>query len=660
MTVKVLRHENPVVIAEDRMESNCVSAVIQDSWQRCIEMGVDPEQKIVKKVYDKTKFKELLEENAQFIEVAIPFMENIYNFVAGSGFIVTLTDRNGIILKIIGDEDVLQRFRNGNFREGADWSERSAGTNAIGTSLAINKPIQIFAHEHFCRCSQYSACSSAPIHDPEGNVLGVLDMTGDDHNVHSHTLGMVVAAAHAITNALAIISAEKRCQLSNRYQSTIINSISEALLATDMKGHITQLNAQARKILNLPPDDLLGRDIFDVLPGNNEDLFTIITTGKYVTDTEIAINTPKGRLKYTVTSRPIHKCSVTIDGIVLILNEIKRAKKIAQRLAGASAVFTFDNLIGRDKSFLKSVETGKIAASGESNILLLGESGTGKDVFAQSIHNESDRKNGPFVAINCAAIPRELIGSELFGYVEGAFTGAKRGGSLGKFELADGGTIFLDEIGEMPLELQATLLRVIEQKKLFRIGGQDVIPVDVRIIAATNQDLQDRVQQKLFRQDLYYRLNVMSIRMIPLRQRIDDIPLLVNYFYHRFIKKLGKQFYPIPKEYIEYLYNHSWPGNVRELQNVIERGVNLSRTGKLDVSLLPDEILNINSRMSGIPQTDVIQTNTNLEDVEREVIFKLMQEHEGNISKVANQLGIARSTLYRKLNKLGIKKEISM
>ncbi len=278
-------------------------------------------------------------------------------------------------------------------------------------------------------------------------------------------------------------------------------------------------------------------------------------------------------------------------------------------------------------------------------------------MFAQAIHNESPRKGGPFVAINCAAIPRELIGSELFGYVEGAFTGAKRGGSPGKFELADGGTIFLDEIGEMPLELQATLLRVIEQRALFRIGGREVIPVDVRIIAATNQDLQSRVQQGLFRQDLFYRLNVMSIKMIPLRQRADDIPLLANYFYQRFIKKLGKKVYPIPKEFIGRLYHHSWPGNIRELQNAIERCVNLSRTGLLDINHLPEEILEKNTQPV---QVNIEHNNTNLEELEREVVFKLMKDYQGNISKVAEQLGIARSTLYRKLNKLGIRKEISM
>ncbi|MFY9173911.1 MAG: PAS domain-containing protein [Peptococcia bacterium] len=350
-----VKQERQVFVQSSLPESSASRKAIQESWERCVKMGVDPNQKRVEKCITGEAFAKLLADNKQLIQVATPFMENIYNFVAGSGFVVTLTDRNCIILKIIGDEDIREKFKSGNFAEGYDWSERSAGTNAIGTSLALNKPIQIFAHEHFCRCSHYSTCSSAPIHDSKGNIIGALNMTGDDFNVHCHTLGMVAAAAHAITNTFAAINAEKRCQLANRYQTTIINSISDALLATDKEGHITQINAQARHYLNLQNDDIYGKNIHEVLPENNEELFTIITTGKYVTDAEVVITTSRGRVIFTVTSRPIHKNINTIDGMVLIFNEMKRARKIAQRMAGASAVFTFANLIGRDKSFLNSI-----------------------------------------------------------------------------------------------------------------------------------------------------------------------------------------------------------------------------------------------------------------------------------------------------------------
>ncbi|MCL4442129.1 MAG: sigma 54-interacting transcriptional regulator, partial [Firmicutes bacterium] len=210
-------------------------------------------------------------------------------------------------------------------------------------------------------------------------------------------------------------------------------------------------------------------------------------------------------------------------------------------MVGARAKFTFDDLIGKNAAYLKTVQLAKTAANSSSNVLLLGESGTGKEVFAQAIHNAGCRANEPFIAINCAALPRDLIGSELFGYTEGAFTGAKKGGSPGKFELADGGTIFLDEIGEMPLEMQANLLRVLQEKTLVRIGGQQVIPVNVRVIAATNRNLMEEVEKKNFRSDLYYRLNVLTINMLPLRNRKDDILPLTSFFIEKINRRLGRE-----------------------------------------------------------------------------------------------------------------------
>jgi len=233
-------------IENNQVHEQAIRKIILSSWQRCLRLGVDPYQKEVTKLCTPDEFNQVLEDNEFLIRISVPVMEKLYEFVVGSGFTVTLADRQGILLKIIGDEGIRERIKKGKFTEGAYWSESYAGTNAIGTCLAIAKPIQIFAHEHFCRCSQHSSCSSAPIFDPDGNIVGVLDMTGRDDQVHSHTLGMVVAAANAISNSMAILRAEQSCQLANRYQSTIIDSISEALLATDSEGRITHLNGLAR------------------------------------------------------------------------------------------------------------------------------------------------------------------------------------------------------------------------------------------------------------------------------------------------------------------------------------------------------------------------------------------------------------------------------
>lgn len=625
-----------------------IRPIILKSWYRCLKWGTNPYQKKVSKVLDDKNLKYLKEEYEELINLSKPIMENLYEFMTGSGFLVTLTTNTGIILKIIGDEDVKNSLKQGNFIEGADWSERSAGTNAIGTALYTGEPIQVFAHEHFCICSHKATCSCSPIRDPEGKIIGALDLTGDFSKVNSHTLGMAVAAANAIENCLLIKREQQKCQLADKYKNTIIDTISEGIIATDTYGNITHLNGVAINILDFNKNNNINRNIREILPKENEDFFSIFSSGKYLTDEEMNIFTKKGNSRYTVTSRPIRNENGDPEGTLVVINEIKRAKKIAQKMSGASAKFTFNNLIGTNKRFLEIIETAKLASASDANILLLGESGTGKDVLAQAIHNESYRRNGPFVVLNCGAIPKELIGSELFGFTDGAFTGAKRGGNPGKFELADGGTIFLDEIGEMPLELQTNLLRVLEQKRLRRIGGKEEIFVDVRIIAATNKNLLKEVKKGLFRQDLFYRLNVLTIEMIPLRERKDDIPLLVEYFYQRLLEQTKKRIYDISDEYFKVLETYHWPGNVRELQNVIERGVNLSRTGELKLEFLPEELKN----------RKIKPVSSGLEELEKELLYNLMETYKGNITRVANDLGIARTTLYRKLNKYNINKEL--
>jgi len=273
----------------------------------------------------------------------------------------------------------------------------------------------------------------------------------------------------------------------------------------------------------------------------------------------------------------------------------------------------------------------------------LGDSGTGKDIFAQAIHNNSSRRNGPYLAINCAAIPRDLITSELFGYSDGAFSGSRKGGNQGKFELTDGGTIFLDEIGEMPLELQAALLRVIEDKSIMRIGGTKVTTVDVRIIAATHKNLKDEVKKGKFREDLYYRLNVFTISMIPLRQRKEDIPILAYNFINKIGRAMGKEIEKVDNEVLDKLLSYHWPGNVRELQNVLERMINITHTNMLTVDLLPSEITN----------SKLMKFSYEIESfdkIERKLITTMLRSNLPK-GKIAGKLGISRSTLYRKLDK---------
>jgi transcriptional regulator with PAS, ATPase and Fis domain len=350
---------------------------------------------------------------------------------------------------------------------------------------------------------------------------------------------------------------------------------------------------------------------------------------------------------FVVNHRLIYSSSQKIVGLVLILRGSSKMKKLVNSFVGPRATYTFANLIGKNSKFLSSVNLAKAAAHSISNVLLVGESGTGKEIFAHSIHNASNRKSGPFLAINCAALPRNLVESELFGYAEGAFTGAKKGGNPGKFELADGGTLFLDEIGELPLEFQAILLRVLQEKLITRIGGKKLIPVDVRIIAATNKNLEEEIKKANFRQDLYYRINVLTINIPPLRERPEDIIILANHFLNKLNLRLDKKVKHIDKEVIELFTKYHWPGNARELQNILERSLNIATSDHISTAVLPEKIISLKQEKSN---TGLVP----LEKYEKELILTLLNENKGNRTKVAQKMGISRTSLYRKLNKYKI------
>jgi transcriptional regulator of acetoin/glycerol metabolism len=648
-----------------------VRPTILESWKRCQQAKVNPLQKIVSKTQDLAILEDKRQKNRDWLEVARPVMKTLYSFVAGSGFIVTLGDTEGYLLEIFGDQEVVDDIARGNFVPGANWSEQNAGTNGVGTALVVGQPLQIFSYEHYCICSHLSTCSAAPIHGIGGAIVGVLNMTGSYKKVHPHTLGMVVAGADAITRQMASEKAWRERDVANRFREAVMESISEGILATDCSHTVIQINQAAANLLYTKPELAIGKDVREVLPGGGEDWENIVKGEKFVTDLEQDITTPSGTAKITATSRPVRVYNGQNEGTVLVLTAMNRVRRLAQRMSGAVARLSFENMIGENTGFKDCLAQAKSAARSDSTVLLLGESGTGKDIIAQAIHNESFRASGPFVAINCGAIPRDLIGSELFGYTEGAFTGAKKGGSPGKFELADGGTIFLDEIGDMPPELQTTLLRVLEQKLITRIGGTKVLPVNIRVIAATNRDLALEVDRGNFRRDLYYRLNVISIRLMPLRERKEDIELLFRHFLARFCNQLGKSVTSIDPGLWPLIKAYTWPGNVRELQNTVERALHFLKDSSLGPEHLPEEVREVGTRQGELrkgdgypvsPRAGETRESPYLVGVEYEknVIIKLLHENEGNISHVAKQLGVARTTLYRKLAKYGLNRNVTI
>lgn len=618
--------------------------IIKESWRRCLSYGVDPYNPKIE-ILSSQELAERLEKNRSILEAARPFMESLYRLVAGSGFVVTLCDKDGYLLDILGDPEVLDDARHIALTRGVNWAERCTGTTAIGVCLATEQPVQVWGAEHYWIGCHSWTCSAAPIYEPGGRLVAVLNMSGSYQRVHPHTLGMVVAAADAITYQLRAREASRQLEINNRFLLAVLESISDGLISIDREGRSIHINAVAARLLGFEPEKIIGT----LLPAEVSErlrLHDVLLRGLQYTDHEITLELPHRRVHVAATIRPIID-GHSIIGAVATLREMVSVRRLVHRMIGARAHFTFENIIGTSEAIRKAIQLARTAAASSSNVLLLGESGTGKELFAQAIHNASERRHGPFVAINCAAVPRELVGSELFGYSEGAFTGAKPQGAPGKFELADGGTIFLDEIADMPWEQQAALLRVLEERQVTRIGGNRVVPVNVRVIAATNRDLLAEVRAGRFRHDLYYRINVLCIRIPPLRERKEDIRLLAEYFLQRFNREFGTSAFLTPEAY-ELLESYHWPGNVRELQNVLQQAILLAGGGKIGPGELP---LPTAEGHSHAVKTE--KEPLPLKDVEKESIKRVLHLCGGNVSKAARLLGIGRSTLYRKLKKWG-------
>ncbi|MDR3565244.1 MAG: sigma-54-dependent Fis family transcriptional regulator [Negativicutes bacterium] len=629
---------------------------IVQSWSRCHQSGVNPYDNGLHSRLDSAAFLAMQGKKRELINIAKPFMTNLYQFVQGSGFVVVLTDECGYIMEMFGDEDTLKNPMTNNFFKGANWREEEAGTNAIGTALVAQAPIQVSGAEHYCLKHHCLTCSAAPIFDDCGKVIGILDMSGASHMSHLHTLGMVVAAAEAIMAQLDIRRKNRELALANNRLMNIFNTMSDGVLMLDADCIITQLNPMAKEILNRPEQEILGSSLDRLVGGKAVITRQMLTNKEAYEDVELMVDSKNSTFHCLASGEPLTDEQGRVIGGVIILRPIKQIQNLVNRFSGYHATLQLSDITGGSVEILEAKRVASLAATTLSNILLQGESGTGKEIFAQAIHNRSEQRGGPFVALNCGVIPRELIGSELFGYVEGSFTGAKRGGKPGKFELASGGTLFLDEIGDMPLEQQVALLRVLQEKTVTRIGGDKLIPVNVRVICATNKNLLHEVGKGAFRQDLYYRLNVIAITIPPLRNRVQDIPLLVQHFLDKIGRDRGCRFQVEPGV-MEYLQQFDWPGNVRELQNVLERAVSLTEAETITLAHLPSEIYAAPRRVHLPPPpphpwgmgVDREQRRQSLGEVERTRILTLLSEHGGNVSLVARELGVSRNTLYRKM-----------
>lgn len=446
---------------------------------------------------------------------------------------------------------------------------------------------------------------------------------------------------------------QKTIDKNEQFTFAIMNAVNFAVLSSNLNGEILYANNQACRQLNIRRRDLIKINIHSLIP-NWKSIAKIVSAGNDVQNEETLINNGPEVLKFNTNCSSIIDTEDNKIGYVITFRSIEKVYQLVNKYTGMQARYTFEDIIGKGKLMRQAIKYAQTIANSPSTILIEGESGTGKEVFAQSIHNASNRKNNSFVAINCAAISENLIESELFGYDDGAFTGAKKGGHPGKFELANNGTLFLDEIGDMKANLQVKLLRAIQESSITRVGGDKNIPIDVRIIAATNKNLQSEVEKGRFRMDLFYRISVIPLYIPALKERKGDLPALIRFFLNQKSIKLQKDIPHMGYSVLQQLLEYNWPGNVRELENYIEQLVNLNGKISLDSFHNLKNQNEIAANDSDLIEDEITFTDLTLQEIEQKHISLTIKKHMSNMTKVAESLGIGRNTLYQKIKKYNI------
>lgn len=617
---------------------------VRDSWERSYDYGIDPYLRENPYICTGEELEQYRQTSSFLLEAARPVMNSLMEYVAGSGFVVVLSDANLCLLEVIGDKDALEWAHNARAVEGSLWMENLVGTNTASICMSLAKPYYLNGYEHFCLFSHVASSFCSPIID-DGCLVGGLGMIAPHDKGNNHTLGMVVAASMHIKSKLDMKKVENLHEVIN-------DSMNDGLLALDANRIITVMNENCARILKVENKrSVIGHSIYEFLGNHpdNHNFINAVTQGKPITDENFSLLVGNESVHCNVTCNQFKNINSLNGGVVIVFRERQRINRLVRNTIGGGATLTFDDIVAENTKFRQILKTAQAAASSTSNVLLLGESGTGKDIVAQAMHNASPRRDNSYLAINCAAMPRDLIASELFGYEEGAFTGARKGGNIGKFELADQGTIFLDEIGDMPMYLQASLLRVLEEKKVMRIGGSKFIPVNVRIIAATNKDLEAEIERNQFRRDLFYRLGVIKLEIPPLRERPEDILALARIFIEKTCRRFNKCELNISPEVMDAFINYSWPGNVREIQNLIEAAVQLAHGDMINADLIKQLAPAVFNQQPAA----VAAFPLNPMD-ERQRILEVLTACNYRKTEAAERLGMSRSTLYRRMNELHI------
>jgi len=630
------------------------------SWVRSRNMKVNPYHPVVAKDLQIRRYEEILKDNRAIIDIAKPKFQLYKNIIVYPDYYLEIICKEEVSL--LREETLsLPPFAS----QGTTFSECTMGTNAHTLSMILKNPVQLFGPEHYCVELEHVIASAAPILDKSREAIASvilvqpMDFPPWERKMQDrlrYSLGIVISLAAAIkTEMLLKKTTEKLKNVRSHYNNcnnlfkSTLNCIDEKILIIDRTGQIINCSHECASLFKLKSDDIGKKNITEYLDLNSNIIFlTAKGESAYIKET-FCIDSNKQT--FVVDIYPVHDYSSEQPDVVIL--KLKNSDKINSQTiirSGAETRFCFEDIIGESKAMQKAIGIGKRFAQSPENVLLIGESGTGKELFAQAIHNMYCPQR-PFMAVNCAALPRELIESELFGYEGGSFTGAERSGKPGKIELAKDGTLFLDEIGDMPLDLQAVLLRVLEDKQVMRIGGRSHKKIEFRTIAATNKDLYTMVKEGRFREDLYFRLAVLPIALPPLRKRENDLKIIGDYIIKSYCEKIGKNALKISANAQKIMNQYNWPGNVRQLKNVLIYAINIAIGESIELKDLPDYIV-LNSQPL---LSDKVANNASVEEVlslrkiEKAAIDLAMAYTQNSIADAADMLEISKATLYRKL-----------
>lgn len=614
--------------------SNETQDFVKEGWDRSISLDVDYNDG-----YGQIISEEVLEEklqiNQKLIEIAKPIMESIIKIIKETSFSLILTDAEGVLIHVEECKSIHMKHSSLNFVLGTCWDEENVGSNSIGTALARKKDTHMTGAEHYCISHHQWTCSAALIHNSNDEIIGCLDISGSVEDGHIHTFGIVTSAAKVI---------EKQLDLMVSYEliDKTFNSALDGLFSIDQSFEVLRMNDKMMEIFGIRLKDINHLNIKDILKDINIEEI-VFKKGKNIKRSDYVIKYNNKNIECLINISPI-QVNEDITGAVIFVKEAQQVRQVVSHMAGFNATYTFGDLLTANPLFKKTIEFAKRISKTDSTILIQGESGTGKELLAHSIHNHSQRSNGPFIVINCATLPKNIVESELFGYEKGSFTDGLKDGKPGKFELASNGTIFLDEIGELPLEIQSKLLRVLEDKKIARIGSSIQRPLNIRIIVATNRNLKKEIKLKQFREDLFYRLDEINLNLIPLRERQEDILLLADYFLEEINKTNPSDQKYFSDNFKDALLLKEWRGNIRELRNFIRKSYYQFSGQKIKIS-----------KSSSIPnKIELDIKNNSLEDVEKSHIIEALKETSGNVVEASGYLKIGKSTLYRKVKKYNI------